>query len=79
MHYCSQQRGYPGIPLEQYSVEDRRREFYTRKACAPRCTVSCVQQVAMIDNWRAPQTLRPVAAPAPELVQLTGVGIQEES
>ncbi len=79
VHYCSQQRGYPGIPLEQYSVEDRRREFYTRKACAPRCTVSCVQQVAMIDNWRAPQTLRPVAAPAPELVQLTGVGIQEES
>jgi len=79
VHYCSQQRGYPGIPLEQYSAEDRRREFYTRKACAPRCTVSCVQQVAMIDNWRAPQTLRPVAAPAPELVQLTGVGIHEES
>src|SRR6266849_2190817 len=28
VHYCSQQRGYPGIPLEQYSAEDRRREFY---------------------------------------------------
>ncbi len=82
VHYCSQQRGYPGIPLEQYSAEDRRREFYTRKACAPRCTVSCVQQVAMIDNWRAPQTLKPVAAPAalPQpLIQLTGMGGREES
>jgi len=81
-HYCSQQRGYPGIPLEQYSVEHRRREYHTRKACAPRCTVSCVQQVAMIDNWRAPQTLKPVAAPAAEpepLVQLAGVGFREES
>jgi len=80
VHYCSQQRGYPAIPLEQYSVEDRRREFLTRKACAPRCSISCAQQVAMIDNWRAPQTLKPVPVPAPEpLVQLTGVGVQEES
>jgi MoaA/NifB/PqqE/SkfB family radical SAM enzyme len=80
VHYCSQQRGYPAVPLEQYSAQDRRREFYTRKACAPRCTVSCVQQVAMLDNWRTPQTLKPVAAPAPEpLVQLSGVGAHEES
>ncbi len=82
VHYCSQQRGYPGIPLERYTAENRRREFYTRKACAPRCTVSCVQQVAMFDNWRAPQTLKPVATPASPrepLVQLTGAGVQEES
>ncbi len=80
VHYCSQQRGYPAIPLEQYSVEDRRREFLTRKACAPRCSISCAQQVAMIDNWRAPQTLKLAPVPAPEpLVQLTGVGAHEES
>jgi hypothetical protein len=80
VHYCSQQRGYPAIPLEQYSVEDRRREFLTRKACAPRCSISCAQQVAMIDNWRSPQTLKPAPVPAPEpLVQLTGVGAHEES
>ena len=78
VHWCSQQRGFPGTPLEHYTVEDRRREFHTRKACAPHCTVSCVQQVAILDNWRSPQTLQPVAAPEP-LVQLTGVGIQEES
>jgi len=77
VHYCSQQRGLPGIPLEQYTPEMRRREYYTKKHCAPRCTVSCVQQVALLDNWRAPQTLRPrpaarpAAAPSAEpLVQL---------
>ena len=55
MHYCSQQRGYPAIPLESYTVEDIRREYRTEKACAPYCTVNCVQQVALMDNWRAPQ------------------------
>jgi MoaA/NifB/PqqE/SkfB family radical SAM enzyme len=60
VHWCSQQRGYPGIPLENYTREDLRREFFTKKHCAPRCTVSCVQQVAILDNWRAPQTLKPV-------------------
>ena len=56
VHYCSQQRGYPGIPLERYTVEDIRREFLTEKGCAPHCTVSCVHQVSFMDFWRAPQT-----------------------
>jgi hypothetical protein len=56
VHYCSQQRGYPGVPLEKYTVEDIRREYRTQKSCAPRCTISCVQQIAMVDNWRDPQT-----------------------
>jgi MoaA/NifB/PqqE/SkfB family radical SAM enzyme len=73
VHYCSQQRGYPGVPIEQYTAEMRRREFFTRKGCAPRCTVSCVQQVATIDNWRAPRNRETLADPAPgELVQLGG-------
>jgi MoaA/NifB/PqqE/SkfB family radical SAM enzyme len=59
VHYCSQQRGYPGTPLESYTVEDIRREYRTEKACAPYCTVNCVQQVALMDNWRAPQTAAP--------------------
>jgi MoaA/NifB/PqqE/SkfB family radical SAM enzyme len=58
VHYCSQQRGYPGIPLEQYTVEDIRREFLTEKSCAPHCTVSCVHQVSYMDHWRAPQTMQ---------------------
>jgi MoaA/NifB/PqqE/SkfB family radical SAM enzyme len=56
VHYCSQQRGYPGVPLAEYTAEQRQREFRTKKACAPRCTVSCVHQVAAIDAWRSPQT-----------------------
>jgi len=70
VHYCSQQRGYPAIPLKDYSRQYLRREFNTRKSCAPLCTVSCVQQVAMLDNWRLPQTLSPQAAGNSTLVQL---------
>jgi MoaA/NifB/PqqE/SkfB family radical SAM enzyme len=72
VHWCSQQRGYPGVPLGQYTAEMRRREFRTQKGCAPRCTVSCVQQVGILDNWRAGQTLRPepVEAAKSELVQI---------
>jgi MoaA/NifB/PqqE/SkfB family radical SAM enzyme len=62
VHYCSQQRGYPAIPLEQYTIADLRREFYTEKSCAPHCTVSCVHQVSIFDAWRAPQHPAPVAA-----------------
>ncbi len=56
VHYCSQQRGFPGTPLAQYTKEDIRREFNTKKACAPVCTVSCVHQTSLMDFWRAPQT-----------------------
>jgi len=68
VHYCSQQRGYPGIPLEKYTVADLRREFYTEKSCAPHCTVSCVHQVSIFDAWRAPQ--HPAATPSDSLIQI---------
>jgi hypothetical protein len=57
VHYCSQQRGYPGIPIEKYTLEDIRREYDTKKACAPYCTIACVHQVATFDNKRNPQKL----------------------
>ena len=53
--YCSQQRGYPGIPVAEYTTEIVKREFLTEKSCAPNCTISCVHQVSYIDHWRAPQ------------------------
>lgn len=68
VHYCSQQRGYPAIPLQEYTREHILREFNTRKACAPYCTVSCVQQVGVLDNWRAPQTT--TSALLPELTPM---------
>ena len=52
VHYCSQQRGHPAIPLERYTLEDLRREAAREKACAPYCTVSCVHQTAMLDAFR---------------------------
>lgn len=55
VHYCSQQRGYPGVPLAEYRTADVKREFLTEKGCAPNCTISCVHQVSYIDHWRAPQ------------------------
>src|SRR5579864_7323571 len=61
VHYCSQQRGYPGIPLEKYTLQDIRREYVTEKSCAPHCTVSCVHQVSIFDSWRAPQQAVPDA------------------
>jgi MoaA/NifB/PqqE/SkfB family radical SAM enzyme len=72
VHYCSQQRGYPGKPLAEYTVEDIRREYLTEKGCAPYCTVSCVHQVSYFDSWRNPQILKApaTASETPELVQI---------
>jgi MoaA/NifB/PqqE/SkfB family radical SAM enzyme len=76
VHYCSQQRGYPAIPLERYTREHLAHEYHTTKSCAAFCTIACVQQVALLDNWRDPQTregfknpleiLVPAEAPASE-------------
>ena len=75
VHWCSQQRGYPGIPLAQYTPEMRHREYLTEKFCAARCTVSCVQQVGILDNWRDPQNLKPMAmTPASPPAQLVQIG-----
>jgi hypothetical protein len=58
VHYCSQQRGYPGIPLSQYTPDHLKMEFNTKKYCAPYCTVACVHTISGIDNWRGEQTER---------------------
>lgn len=52
VHYCSQQRGRPGIPLEEYTIDDLRRQYDTIKPCAPYCTIGCVHRVAMVDDLR---------------------------
>jgi hypothetical protein len=56
----------------------RHHEYFTDKFCAPRCTVSCVQQVGILDNWRDPQTRKPKPmvpppVPAAQLVQIGSV------
>jgi MoaA/NifB/PqqE/SkfB family radical SAM enzyme len=55
VHYCSQQRGHPGIALERYTTGDIEREYFTKKTCAPSCTIGCVQRVSVMDDWHDPQ------------------------
>jgi hypothetical protein len=69
VHYCSQQRGHPGIPLARYTAEDVRREYLTKKACAPYCTISCVHQTSIVDRWRDPQIYE-FSSPAKTLVNI---------
>ncbi len=59
VHLCSQRRGYPGIPITQYTQRDIEREFDTRKECAPYCTLSCVHQMSALDGWRKQDTNDP--------------------
>src|SRR3569833_685308 len=55
VHYCSQQRGFPAKPLEDYTVEDIRREYVTQKTCAPMCTISSEHQISYFDFLRGKQ------------------------
>ena len=57
VHRCSQQRGYPGTPLTEYSLEDIKQEFRTQKDCSSFCTISCVHRISSLDKWRAKQTV----------------------
>jgi MoaA/NifB/PqqE/SkfB family radical SAM enzyme len=59
VHYCSQQRGYPGIPIKDYTMEDFDKAYKLDKPCAPYCTIGCVQRTALLDNWRHPQRPSP--------------------
>jgi MoaA/NifB/PqqE/SkfB family radical SAM enzyme len=76
VHYCSQQRGYPAKPLDQYTREDLRREYLTEKPCAPYCTVSCVHYVSYFDFFRGPQTMQSgmPQQQGPPLVKIQGAG-----
>ena len=47
VHYCSQQRGYPGVPIAEYTTADVKREFLTAKSCAPNCTIGCVHRISI--------------------------------
>ena len=68
VHWCSQQRGYPGIPLLEYTGADIRREYHTEKSCSPTCTLSCVHQMSAFDRYRGSQR---ASAPAvvPEMAE----------
>jgi MoaA/NifB/PqqE/SkfB family radical SAM enzyme len=76
VHYCSQQRGFPGVPVGEYTTADVKREYLTAKTCSPNCTIGCVHKISYIDHWRSPQTMtadpggHAAAAAAPKLVNI---------
>src|SRR4051794_5848677 len=70
VHYCSQQRGFPAKPLQDYTVEDIRREYITQKSCAPFCTISCVHQISYFDFFRGKQTRIVEPVPQEQLVSI---------
>lgn len=70
VHYCSQQRGFPAKPLEDYTLDDIRREYVTQKSCAPLCTISCVHQISYFDSFRGKQTRVVEPVPQEQLVRI---------
>ncbi len=52
VHYCMSQRGYPAIPLAQYTQADIDREGKVKKGCTSYCTIFCIQRIAMVDELR---------------------------
>jgi len=70
VHYCSQQRGLPGIPLGRYTLAHIRQAYQTEKPCAPNCTISCVHKVSMMDFWRDPQQIKASDVKTGTLVQV---------
>ncbi|MGB8259759.1 MAG: radical SAM protein [Terracidiphilus sp.] len=70
VHYCSQQRGAPGVPLSEWTTADVKREFVTAKSCSPNCTIGCVHRISYIDHWRTPQTRMVSPNVQSELVQI---------
>jgi MoaA/NifB/PqqE/SkfB family radical SAM enzyme len=76
VHWCSQQRGYPGIPLLEYTKTDIKREFHTEKGCAPLCTLSCVHQMSMFDELKRKQD---ISDPTPALNNgISGIPVSVE-
>jgi MoaA/NifB/PqqE/SkfB family radical SAM enzyme len=69
VHWCSQRRGVPAIPIERYGVADIRAGFRTRKSCSPFCTVTCVRQVSVFDRWRGRQKLPDTGTPGRRVEQ----------
>lgn len=70
VHWCSQQRGVFKKPLADYTFDDLRQQFDTKKPCATTCTVGCVRTASRWDEWR-PQRQDFVPAPDVPVESLT--------
>jgi MoaA/NifB/PqqE/SkfB family radical SAM enzyme len=79
VRWCSQTRELWGKPLAEYTLDDLKQQFDTRKDCAPKCTVGCVRTASAPDEWRGQNQPDPTAGRTDpldhdleaELVQIT--------
>lgn len=53
VRWCSQTRDDWGKPLENYTYDDLKQQFYLAKTCSLKCTVGCVRNNSRFDGWRA--------------------------
>ena len=73
VHYCSQQRGYPGKSLDEYTVQDIRREYVTEKLALRIARFrACTRfRTSISGEGRRPlKSPQQIAEPANRLVQL---------
>lgn len=52
VHWCSQTRDEFGIPLEEYSWKELKRQFNIYKKCNEQCTIGCARTNSAYDQWR---------------------------
>jgi MoaA/NifB/PqqE/SkfB family radical SAM enzyme len=75
VRWCAQQRDRFGVPLDDYTPAELRRQFHTRKGCEAFCTVGCARTNSAPDEWRG-QHLEASPEPkpgTPELVPLAPI------
>lgn len=67
VNWCSQQRGVFRKPFADYTWDDLREQFDTRKDCAPTCTIGCVRTASRFDEWRGQRRQHAPPPPAPDV------------
>ena len=63
VHLCAPRTGAPGTSLADYTVDDIRRAFEERKACAARCPVAYAHNVSQVDRFRSQREVETGHAP----------------
>ena len=72
VHLCAPRYGAPATPLAEYSVDEIRRAFGSRKPCASTCPIAYAHMASRLDGWRSQSLELPPAARHPALALTAG-------
>jgi MoaA/NifB/PqqE/SkfB family radical SAM enzyme len=75
VRWCSQSRELWGKPLLEYTLDDLKEQFHTRKDCSDGCTVGCVRTASAPDRIRGQKKPQPTpveVGPQPQLLMQIG-------